>query len=203
MDKSKKKKQKCPDLDHSAQQAEPAQKSAPANAPVEPAPVEQREPPEEALEMRLLRLQADFDNYRKRTLREKAEWELKGNEALLTELLPVLDHFELGLKTAEKHNTAPAVLDGFKMVYEQFLTALRKNRVTPIASEGELFDPNLHEAVTFIPSEEHPAQTIMAETRRGYRLGDRLLRAAQVVVSSGPTVKNQDTGDMAEREENG
>jgi len=74
------------------------------------------EPKDEALEMRLLRLQADFDNYKKRTLREKAEWSERSNEDILKELLPVLDHFELGLKTAEQHKTDPSVLTGFTMV---------------------------------------------------------------------------------------
>jgi len=143
------------------------------------------EPKDEALEMRLLRLQADFDNYKKRTLREKAEWSERANEDILKELLPVLDHFELGLKTAEQHKTDPSVLTGFTMVYDQFVQTLKKFKLEPIEAEGTTFDPHLHEAITHMPSESHAPDEVMAMTRRGYKLGDKLLRAAQVVVSSG------------------
>lgn len=149
----------------------------------EPAP---RSEEDEALETRLLRLQADFDNYRKRTLRERTEWQRQATENVLADLLPVIDHYELGLKTARTQKTDASVLDGFQMVYEQFLAALKKHQVTPIAAEGETFDHNSHEAITYVPSEEHPADVIIAETRRGYKIGDKLLRASQVVVSSGP-----------------
>lgn len=166
--------------------------------PVEPEVAETPpDPEEEALELRLLRLQADFDNYRKRTLRERIEWQHKANESLLNEILPVLDHYELGLKTAREQKTAASVLDGFDMVYTQFLAALRKHQVAPIEAEGLPFDHNLHEAITYIPSEEHPAGTVIAETRRGYLLGEKLLRAAQVVVSSGPA----EAGTQPETEE--
>lgn len=148
---------------------------------------------EEALETRLLRLQADFDNFRKRTARERSDWQRQAAENVLHDLLPVVDHYELGLKTARQHQAEQAVLDGFQMVYEQFLAALRKHQVSPIAAEGEEFDHNVHEAITTLPSEEHPAGIIMAETRRGYRIGDKLLRASLVVVSSGPAEAEGDT----------
>lgn len=143
-------------------------------------------PEEEALEHRLLRLQADFDNYRKRTLRERMEWGDRAVESLVQEMLTVLDHYEIGLKVAEKHHTDKAVLDGFRLVYDQLLSVLGKVGLTPIDAEGALFDHNEHEALTHMPSEEHPADQVIAQTRRGYRLGHKLLRAAQVVVSSGP-----------------
>lgn len=170
-----------PDKEQTAE-AQSAEGQAPAQ---EAAAAQPRTPEDEALESRLLRLQADFDNYRRRTLRERTEWQVKANEELLRDLLPVIDHYELGLKTAEKHQTDSSVIDGFKMVYDQFLAALRKCQVAPIEAEGKPFDHNLHEAITYVPSEEHPAETVIAETRRGYLIGDRLLRPAQVVVSSG------------------
>jgi len=141
---------------------------------------------DEALETRMLRLQADFDNFRKRTQRERGEWYLRANEDLLRELLPVIDHFEMGLQNAEKHHVDHAVIDGFKLVYEQLMQALGKFQLKPFESEGQVFDPHSHEAMTHVPSAEHPADVVMAETRRGYRLGDALLRPAQVIVSSGP-----------------
>ena len=178
MDKSKKKKQKRDEEQAAAAVDEPVVEA--------PAPAPEAKPEDEALEMRLLRLQADFDNYRKRMQRERIEWRRQAHEELLKELLPVLDHYELGLNTAISHHVEQPVIDGFRMVYHQFLDALRKNQVLPIEAEGESFDHNLHEAITFVPSDEHPAQTVIAQTRRGYVLGDKLLRPAQVVVSSGP-----------------
>lgn len=196
--KKEKKKQETPDPPElkiaEEQEATMPEREEPAVAGAETKAEEQNgadasqetTPEEEAVGARLLRLQADFDNYRKRTLREHAETKRNANGELLQELLPVVDHYEMGLNTAEKHNADPAVLDGFRLVYDQFLGVLRKQQVTPIEAEGKPFDHNLHEAITYVPSEEHPVNTIIAETRRGYLLGDKLLRPAQVVVSSGP-----------------
>jgi len=139
-----------------------------------------------ALKDRLLRLQADFDNFRKRTQRDRAETIQRANEDLLNALLPVVDHYEMGLNTARKEGASPGMLDGLKLVYDQFLGVLARFGVTPVDAVGQPFDHNLHEAVSHAPSSEYPADTVMAQTRRGYRMGDRLLRAAQVVVSSGP-----------------
>lgn len=143
-----------------------------------------------ALRDQLLRLRADFDNFRKRTRRERDELFLYANESFFTELLPVLDHFEMGLKSAEDHETDSSVIEGFRIVYQQLLDALKKFQVQPIDATGEPFDPHLHEAITHLPSEQ-PAETVIEQVRRGYRLGERLLRAAQVVVSSGPAVSEE------------
>jgi len=140
---------------------------------------------EEPLRLQLMRLQADFENFRKRQVRERAEWITRANEDLFMELLPVLDHYEMGLKSAEEHQTDCSVTDGFKLVYNQLLDLLEKNKVTPVEAIGEAFDPHVHEALTHIPSDK-PAETVIEQVRRGYKLGDKLLRAAQVVVSSGP-----------------
>lgn len=166
--------------------AQPASAAGPAAEKAPESPPSAAAEPEEALQDRLLRLMADFENFRKRTLKERGEWSLRANQDLLTELLPVLDHFDLGLQTAGRHQTDPAVLDGFRLVYEQLLAALAKFGLSPVDAEGTAFDPHLHEAVSHMPSDEHPADSIIAQTRRGYRLGDQLLRPAQVVVSSGP-----------------
>ncbi len=201
MEKSKKKKRKKEAAERGSAAADDVVDAAPGQEDrpdhEEPSAQEQTGRPEEsaapaskqedeALEMRLLRLQADFDNYRKRMQRERGEWQRQAKEALLKDILPVLDHYELGLNTAVSQHVEQSVIDGFRMVYNQFDEALRKNQVTPIEAEGETFDHNLHEAITFVPSDEHPAQTVIAQTRRGYLYGDTLLRPAQVVVSSGP-----------------
>ncbi len=171
-----------PDVENPEEAAETPDPDGEAPAPETPADAEELEKTRD----RLLRMQADFDNYRKRTQRERGEIAQRANDDLLLELFPVLDHFEMGLATARQHETDDAVQQGFQLVYDQLLGVLRKFGVEPIDAEGEPFDPNIHEAITVLPSEEHPAETVMTQTRRGYRAGDRLLRAAQVVVSSGP-----------------
>ncbi len=141
--------------------------------------------PEDALRDQLLRLQADFDNYRKRIDRERKDWAVYANEKLLKDLLPALDNFELGLANGVKANAPEALLEGLRLVKSQLEGALAKSGVTPIDAEGLPFDPNLHDAITHMPSPDVPEGTVLAQTRRGYRMGDKLLRPAQVVVSSG------------------
>ena len=171
-----------------ARDAEVKKTAAP---PPELAPEREAEEAEAAAERdllndRLLRLQADFENFRKRVQREREQLRLTAHSDLLEDLLPVLDHFEMGLANARKHDANPQVLEGFQLVHDQLMGALQRCGLEPIHAEGAVFDPHLHEAITHLPSEEHPADTVITETRRGYRLGDQLLRAAQVVVSSGP-----------------
>lgn len=138
-----------------------------------------------ALKDQLLRLQADFENYRKRMDREKKDWALYAGEKVVQDLLPAIDSFERGLANAEKDSLPAALLDGFRLVYNQLLGALSKAGATPIDAEGQVFDPNVHEAISHLASETVPEGTVIAQTRRGYKMGERLLRAAQVVVSSG------------------
>lgn len=163
---------------------------APEAAPAAPPPKSEID----TLKDQMLRLQADFDNFRKRTLRERDEWSLRACEDLLTRLLPVLDHFELGLRSAAAHTADKTIVDGFQLVYDQLLKALRDTGLTPVDAEGQPFDPHRHEAITHMPSKDVPADTVITQTRRGYLLGDRLLRAAQVVVSSGPTAPSEHPG---------
>jgi len=141
---------------------------------------------DESLRDQFVRLQADFANFRNRTQRERVELYQRANEDLLLEILPVLDHYEMGLQTAEQHDADPAVVDGFKLVLDQFQNVLNKFNLTPIEAVGETFDPHKHEALTHMPSDEYAAEICSNQVRRGYLFGDKLLRAAQVVVSSGP-----------------
>jgi len=145
---------------------------------------------EEPLKNQLLRLQADFDNFRKRTQRERNELFLFANESLFLEMLPIIDHFEMGFKSAEAHQTDCSVTEGFRMVYNQLLDVLKKFNVTAIDAVGEPFDPHRHEAILHMPSDK-PAETVLEQVRRGYMLGDKLLRAAQVIISSGPKEENR------------
>lgn len=144
-------------------------------------------PAQEQLETKLLRLQADFDNYRKRIVKEKAEWNLRAVEDVLVELLPVIDHFEMGLNTASADENTEALLTGFRLVYDQLCTATKRFGLTPMDAVGKEFDPHSMDAVTYIPSDSVPAEQVIEQLRRGYLLGERLIRPAQVVVSSGMT----------------
>jgi len=149
------------------------------------------EPPREAvLEERLLRLQADFDNFRKRTLREREDLYRRANEDIMLELLPVLDHLELAFQAAGDNGSDHPLVKGFALVGEQLQQVLRKFGLTPIETEGVDFDPNVHEAIQHLPSDKVPENGIIARARSGYMQGNRLLRAAQVVVSSGTHPEN-------------
>lgn len=162
----------------------PPGESAPASA--EPQ-VDPRDQEIAALKDRLLRLQADFDNFRKRMARDREEQARRACESLLHELLPVVDHFELGLRSASKHHVKHTVIDGLSGVLKQMEQVLEKAGVTAINTRSQPFDPRLHECVAHVHSEEHAENMIIEETRRGYLLGSFVLRASQVVVSNGPT----------------
>lgn len=140
----------------------------------------------DAMKDRLLRLQADFDNFRKRVRRDAEDQRVSAAEGLMSELLPVLDHFELGLKSAEEQGLPAGVVDGFRMIQGQMVAALGRFGLEPVAiASGDAFDPTVHESASAAPSAEVPRDHVLAEIRRGYRLGARLLRAPQVVVSLG------------------
>lgn len=159
--------------------ADPSEESAKAEAEPEVAEVP------EAVPMQLLRLQADFENYRKRVLRDKEGLYQRANADLLEELLPVLDHMDLAFNSAAASDMENAVVQGVQLVADQLVAALAKFGLESIDAEGIEFDPNLHEAISHLPSPDVAENFVVAQTRRGYKLGSRLLRAAQVVVSSG------------------
>jgi len=172
-----------------SESAQPAVVAAPVDAPADKKEVD-------ALKDRLLRLQADFDNFRKRSARERSEWQSFAIEQLVLALLPVVDHYELGLAMAEKQKADPSVLDGLKLVYEQLVGVLKKQGVTFLSAEpGSVFDPHQHEAIAHVPSDEHAADVIIAETRRGYKLGEKMIRPMQVVVSSGAAEESESNGN--------
>ena len=135
---------------------------------------------------RLLRLQADFENFRKRTHREKTDLYRMANADLLSDILPIVDNFDLALGAVDPKSKDDPFTQGIHMVRDQLLTTLGKFGLKPIEAEAQPFDPNVHEAVSHLPSDEVAENTVIAQTRRGYMLGERLLRAAEVVVSSGP-----------------
>ena len=135
---------------------------------------------------RYLRAVAEQENYRKRVVREKEHLRKYGTASFLEDFLPVLDNLMLGLDTARRHPEAKPVTDGLAMVLSQLEGVLKDNGVTSIDPEGEPFDPNLHDCVQQVASDEVEEGKVMAVARKGYRLHDRLLRPATVVVSTGP-----------------
>lgn len=132
-----------------------------------------------------LRSQADFENYKKRAAREKEDAVKYANNSLLQRLVSILDNFELGLAAAKTEGTQSPIYSGMVLVQKQLNDLLEENGLEAIEAEGKTFDPNLHEAIAHEPSDA-PEETVIRQARRGYRLKDRLLRPARVVVSSGP-----------------
>ena len=132
------------------------------------------------------RSQAELDNYRKRAAREAQEARAYANADLLRSLLPIMDNFEMGLEAARAESEKSMIFMGMNMVQRQIQDFLREMGVQEIESNGKPFDPNAHEAVAQESSELFAEGTILRVMRRGFRLKDRLLRAATVVVSSGP-----------------
>jgi molecular chaperone GrpE len=136
-------------------------------------------PADDAARERHLRLRADFDNLRRRAAREREAGQLEGRRAALTPLLPVLDTLERALQAG---STDPAFYDGVAATHRLFIQALRNAGAEPIESVGRPFDPKVHEAVAMVPADGWQPGTVAREVRRGWRLGDTLLRPAQVVV---------------------
>ena len=148
--------------------------------------LEQSHKEKQDLYEKVLRAAADFENFRKRSLREKEELRKYAVSGLIEDLLPALDNLELGLAAADNHPEAKAVSDGFRMVAQQIVSILQNNGVECLDPVGEEFDPNFHESVGFQPSDEVEDHKVIQVVRKGYTLNGRILRAANVIVSSGP-----------------
>jgi molecular chaperone GrpE len=133
-----------------------------------------------------LRSQADFENYRKRSIREREEAVKFANFSLVEKLMPILDNFDLGLEAARASEGAAQIVSGMEMVRKQIEDFLSQIGVETLKAEGVDFDPNLHEAVAQEPHAEIAEGKVIRQLRKGYRLRDRLVRAALVVVSGGP-----------------
>ena len=141
------------------------------------------------LEDRLLRVAADFDNYKKRAAREREEYVAHANERLLKELLPVLDDLERALDAVGQHQEA-TVEEGVRLVHRSLAALLEKNGVREISTEG-MFDPHVHEALLSQPSEAEEGSVIDV-VQKGYTLGDRVVRPARVVIAAAPPAPERD-----------
>lgn len=131
------------------------------------------------------RLGADFENYRKRMLKEKEELDLQVKQRAITELLPVVDNFERARAQIKPQNDGEmGIHKSYQGVYKLLVDCLKRLGVSPMRPEGQEFDPNLHEAVMREPTDEHPEGTVLEELVRGYYLGERVLRHAMVKVAA-------------------
>ena len=147
-------------------------------SPPEEKPAEENPPaPDDAY----LRLAADFDNYRKRVAREHSELTARANERLVNELLPVLDDLERALEAAAEHEEAK-LEEGVQLVHRSLAALLERHGLTEIATEGA-FDPHVHEALLAQPAEGAEEGSVLQVLQKGYRLGDKVLRPARVIVA--------------------
>jgi len=149
---------------------------------------EQQQPAEDD---RLLRLAADFENYKKRAARERQEYVQLANERLIAELIPILDDLERALAAAEQHEEAQ-LEEGVELVHRSLAALLARHGVTPIATEGK-FDPHVHEALLSQPSESEEG-SVLDVVEKGYKLGERVVRPARVVVAA-PPAQEEPEGD--------
>ena len=141
------------------------------------------------LEDRLLRLAAEFDNYRKRTNKEFSYLVKNANEKLILQLLDTLDNFQRALDSAKTSNDYENFHKGVELIYTHMKDLLTKEGLKEIEALGKPFDPNFHEAVTQSESDEYKEGIVMEEISKGYMLNDRLLRASKVVVSKGKSLQ--------------
>ncbi|MDZ7964247.1 MAG: nucleotide exchange factor GrpE [Nostoc sp. DedSLP03] len=132
-----------------------------------------------------MRIAADFENYRKRTSKEKEDLELQVKRNTILELLPIVDNFERARSHLKPQSEGEMTMHkSYQGVYKQLVDSLKRLGVSPMRPEGQEFDPNLHEAVMREPTDEHPEGTVLEELVRGYYLGDRVLRHAMVKVAA-------------------
>jgi molecular chaperone GrpE len=141
---------------------------------------------------RLLRLAADFENYKKRAARERSEYTALANLRLIGELLPILDDLERALTAAEQHEEAQ-LEEGVRLVHRSLAGLLERHGVTAIDTEGK-FDPHVHEALLSQPSEAEEG-SVLDVAQKGYKLGERVVRPARVVVAAPPAQEEEPEGD--------
>jgi molecular chaperone GrpE len=183
------------DLEHELPAAEGGEEAAPAEAVAKPAEVgagsetEQLKAERDALLDRLARLQAEFDNARKRAVREQQEFREFAAADVIRNFLPILDSFERALKagSGDSNSKSDSKSDDFRngveLIYRQFQDALQKMGVQPIPALGQAFDPRVHEAVEMVDTTEVADHQVFDELQRGYKYKDRLLRPAMVRVA--------------------
>lgn len=189
--------------DNSSTSENPNEKQTPANgAETVPGALPPPSTPEEKIaaltaerdEMkdRMLRVAAEFENWKKRARKDQSDGEARAREGVLKDLLDVADNLERAVNAQQGSNgavDAAVLFKGVNLVLRLFQQKLDRYDAKPFDSKGQPFDPKLHEAVSRVPSPDVPAGTVASEFQKGYRIGDRLLRPAMVAVSTGPAEK--------------
>ncbi len=140
---------------------------------------------------KILRARAEFDNYRKRMQRDIADARTAARIGTIEDILPVVDHFQMAMNHANEKGDYATLKQGMDMILMELERVFENLGIEKIPTVGETFDPNLHEAISTQPSEEAAEGVILSEWKSGYRLGDRVLRAPSVVVSSGPAQETE------------
>jgi molecular chaperone GrpE len=170
------------DLEHELPAADENESEVTSTATVQPEELERLRQEREALLDRLARLQAEFENFRKRNAREQLEFRDYALANAIQSLLPIVDSFDRALQSPARESDEFRA--GIELINRQFHDALAKLGVQPIAARGEPFDPNLHQAVQMVETDEAEDHHVLDELQRGYKLKDRLLRPAMVRVAS-------------------
>ena len=142
-----------------------------------------------------LRVAAEFENFKKRTIRERSESVKFANERILRDLLSIVDNLERALHHAKEGSDGQSLLQGVELVHKQCTDLLMRFNVTPVDSVGVQFDPVVHQAVSQVETDEHPENTIADEFQKGYRLHDRLLRPALVTVAVSKETQSADNDE--------
>ena len=148
--------------------------------------LEEKEEEVKTLYDKLLRTQAEFENYKKRIEKEKSDLCKYAGEGILKEIIHTVDNLEMAIKHASESDQSESISEGMEIILKQFLKSLERFGVKGFVSIGETFDPNRHEAMIQVESAEHEANTIIAESQKGYFLHGRLLRPALVSVTRAP-----------------
>src|SRR5437868_13498628 len=143
----------------------------------------------DALLDRLARLQAEFENYRKRNAREQVEFREYAVADAVKNFLPILDNFDLALRSQKTESTDPALRSGIELIRKQMDDVLSRLGVQAIPAQGSTFDPRVHEAIEMVESPDHGDHEVSDELQRGYKLKERLLRPAMLRVATNPTSK--------------
>jgi len=150
---------------------------------------------------RLLRIQADFDNYKKRLDRDKLEFIKFANEDIIVEILKILDDFERAVKAGKTKHDFDILYKGIEMIYKDLKEFFKQKGVQEIEAEGRLFNPHEHEAMMQEETDEHKEDHVIEEFQKGYTLSGRVIRPAKVKVAKKPETRNQKPEDRGQKSE--
>lgn len=175
-------------------------KAAAPDQQAEPSPPLEKTPEEQIAEWKdkFMRAKADFQNLQRRSQAEHAESVRYANAELVKSLLGLLDDFERTLEQPAETDDAKAIMQGVRLMYDNFVKSLQAARVETIDPQGQAFDPSWHQALMYQPSTDVAEDHVLQVAQKGYRLDDRLLRAAKVIVAKAPQPESDEQNDQEE-----